>query len=422
MKGFKKTNIGQGIDLYVLPTDKFKTVSISYCFHRDLDEYYTYNALIPAVMRRGCQGYETLRDMERHLESQYGAIFDVGVQKKGERHLLRFSMDIVNDNYIPHDDTAVVAQAFHFLNRVITKPVLEDGVFKSEYVEQEKQNLKNRIEALINDKMAYSAERCLQIMCENEKYRRYVYGDVQELDQIDSAALYGVYREILETSPLDIFVVGDVENLDIEQILNNSLKLDRGIIKSIPETAIKKIGVEPKEYIERADITQGKLNMGLRTNTSFTDREYYPLVVCSAVLGGGPQSKLFMNVREKASLAYYAFSQLEKFKGLMLIGAGIDFANYDQTVDIIKEQLDDIKNGVISDKELDAAKKNIVTSLKAMQDQPGQIIDYYLGNVICNTNQTIDDHIEAIEIVEKDDISKVAERIKLDTIYFLRDK
>lgn len=421
MKGLRKTNIGQGIDLYVLPTNKFKTVSISYCFHRDLDEYYTYNALIPAVMRRGCEGYETLRDMERYLESQYGAIFDVGVQKRGERHLLRFSMDVVNDSFIPHGDTAVVAQAFHFLNRIITKPVLEDGVFKSEYVEQEKENLKNSIEALINDKMAYSTERCLQIMCENEKYRRYVHGSVEDLSKIDASSLYAVYRDIIATSPLDIFVVGDVEHLDIEQILENSLDLERGIIKSIPGTIIKKVGVKPKEHIEKIDITQGKLNMGLRTNTSFTEEAYYPLVICSAVLGGGPHSKLFMNVREKSSLAYYAFSQLEKYKGLMLIGAGIDFENYEETVEIIKEQLEDIKNGNISDKELDASKKSVITSLKAMQDQPGQIINYYLGNVIGNTDKTIDDYIGAIEAVEKDHVSQVAKRIKLDTIYFLRN-
>ncbi len=422
MGKFEKLNIGQGINLYVLPTDKFKTVSISYCFHRDLDENYTYNALIPAVMKRGCQGYETIRDMERYLESQYGAIFDVGIQKKGERHILRFSMDVVNDNYIPHGGTAVVAQAFHFLNRVITKPILEEGVFKSEYVDQEKINLRNRIESLINDKMSYSMERCIQFMCQKEKYSRYVYGSVEDIDKIDNINLYDVYNDILTTSPLDIFVVGDIDSTKVQNLLEGTLKLDRGIIKKIPETAIKKMGIEPKEYIEQMDITQGKLNIGFRTNTSFTEEDYYPLVVCSSVLGGGPHSKLFMNVREKASLAYYAFSQLEKFKGLMFIGAGIDFDNYDRTFEIINAQLEDIRNGIISDKELDASKRSIITALKGIKDQPGQIIDYYLGNVVANTDQSIDDFIDSIEKVDRDEVTRVSHKIKLDTIYFLRNQ
>ena len=173
--------------------------------------------------------------------------------------------------------------------------------------------------------------------------------------------------------------------------------------------------------MEHMDITQGKLNIGFRTNTLFTEDDYYPLVVCSSVLGGGPHSKLFINVREKASLAYYAFSQLEKFKGLMLIGAGIDFGNYDQTVKIVTEQLEDIKNGVISDKELEASKKSIITALKGMKDQPGQIIDYYLGNVIFGTRKTIDEFIESIDDVAKEDVARVCNKLKLDTLYFLRD-
>lgn len=417
----EKMNIGQGIDLYILPTDKFKTVSISYCFHRDLDEHYTYNALVPAVIRRGCEGYETIREIESYLERQYGAIFDVGIQKKGERHILRFSMDIVNDSYIPHGDTDVVAQAFYFLNRVITRPVMDDGGFKVEYVAQEKENLKNRIEGLINDKMTYSIERCIELMCEDEKYSRYVYGNVDDIANIDNMNLYDVYRDILSTSPLDIFVIGDVDSSNIKTLLENSLNLERGAIKSIPKTIIKKSGLEPREYMEHMDITQGKLNIGFRTNTLFTEDDYYPLVVCSSVLGGGPHSKLFINVREKASLAYYAFSQLEKFKGLMLIGAGIDFGNYDQTVKIVTEQLEDIKNGVISDKELEASKKSIITALKGMKDQPGQIIDYYLGNAIFGTRKTIDEFIESIDDVAKEDVARVCNKLKLDTLYFLRD-
>ena len=124
------------INLHIIPDKKFKTVYISYCFHRDLDKDYTYNALIPAVLKRGCEGYENQKKIGAFLEEQYGALFDVGVQKLGERQILRFTMDLVNETYTPKD--GLLAQSFYFLNRIITKPVLENSIFREDYVNQEK--------------------------------------------------------------------------------------------------------------------------------------------------------------------------------------------------------------------------------------------------------------------------------------------
>ncbi|NMA95085.1 MAG: insulinase family protein [Clostridiales bacterium] len=421
MKDIEKISIGQGINLYILNTDKFKTVSISYCFHRDLDEDYTYNALLPAVMRRGSKDFKALKDIERYLEGEYGTIFDVGVQKRGERHLLRFSVDVINDSFLPNENAGLVARGFEFLNSIINRPVLENGVFKADYVAQEKQNLKNSIESLINDKMGYSIERLIRVMCQDEKYSRYVHGSVEDLEKIDAASLYKAYEDVIASSPLDIFVVGNVDGLDIESIVKNSLDLNKRVVKAIPKPIIKKLIKEPKEHIESLDINQGKLNLGFRTGVCPASEEYYPLAICSSVFGGGPHSKLFINVREKASLAYYAFSRLDSFKGLMLVGAGIDFDNYDVAVDIIKEQFQDLKSGKITDKEIDASKKIITGSMKGIKDQSGRIINYYLGNVIAGRDTTIDESIDRINSVTLDDVKAVAEKIELDTIYFLKN-
>lgn len=412
--------LGQGVKLHVIPDKKFKTVYISYCFHRDLDEDYTYNALIPAVLKRGCQGYENQKQIGTYLEEQYGALFDVGVQKRGERQILRFTMDLVNEKYIGKD--GLLAQAFYFLDRIITKPLLENSIFKDDYVNQEKENLKNRILAMINDKMQYSMERCIQEMCRGEKYARYVLGNADELNLLDSSKLYSVYEDMIAGSPLDIFVVGDVDTEKISVLVKNSLTLDRVHTKIIPETIIKKVGVKEREVIERMDVSQAKLNIGFRTNTSVRDRQYFPLVLYASILGGGPHSKLFINVREKSSLAYYAFARLEKYKGLMLIGSGIDAANYGEALKIIIEQIKEIERGKVSEKEFTAAVNAITTSLMGAKDEPEQLVNYYLGNAVTGVKYTLEDSIHEIQKLKPEDVIEVSNRIKTDTIYLLSPK
>ncbi|NLO81740.1 MAG: insulinase family protein [Clostridiales bacterium] len=413
-------DIGKGVRLFVLPTEKFKTVTMSFCFHRDLDNDYTYNALIPAVLRRGCEGFVTLMDIQRHMENLYGALFDVGVQKKGERQILRFSMEVVNDDYV--GNRGLLAQSFYFMNRIINRPVLQEGGFVKDYIEQEKENLRNRIRSLINDKIQYSLERCAQEMCKEEKYSRYVFGSEEDLNVLDHDRLYEVYKDVVGTSPLDIFVVGDVAPEKVKLLLEQSLPMDRSRVKTIPKTPYKKLQAKVKEVTEEMDVNQGKLVIGFRTNVAARDKEFFPLLVYSSILGGGPHSKLFINVREKASLAYYAFARLEKFKGLMFVSAGIDVDKRQQTLDIIMEQIDAIAKGEISQHEYEGALNSLVTSITGTADQPSQLIDYYLGNSILESNITLEEFVENIKNVSIDQVVEVSRMVIMDTVYFLTNK
>ncbi|MGI6188907.1 MAG: insulinase family protein [Clostridiales bacterium] len=416
----EKIDIKKGIRLFVLPTGKFKTVTISFCFHRDLDNDYTYNALIPAVLRRGCEGFTTLKDIQRHLESLYGALFDVGVQKKGERQILRFSMEVVNDEYV--GGQGLLAQSLYFMNRIINRPVLHEGSFIKDYIDQEKENLGNRIRSLINDKIQYSLERCIQEMCRDEKYSRYVFGSEEDLKSLDNDRLYGVYKDIINTSPLDIFVVGDVDPDKVKMLLEQSLSMERSRIKSIPVTPYKKLKTKKRTVTEEMDVNQGKLVIGFRTNVNAGDKEYYPLLVYSSILGGGPHSKLFINVREKASLAYYAFARLERFKGLMFVGAGIDVDKQEQTLDIIMEQVNAISGGNITQQEYQGAVNSLVTSILGTADQPSHLIDYYLGNSIIESGITLEEFVENIKNVSIDQVVEVSKKVIMDTVYFLTNK
>ena len=275
---------------------------------------------------------------------------------------------------------------------------------------------------MINDKMQYSIERCIQEMCKNEKYSRFVLGSVEDLESLDSERLYRVYHDMIATSPLDIFVVGDVDAEKVLLLIKNSLDLDRSQTKIISETIIKRVGVKQRQVIEEMDVAQAKLNIGFRTNTSVKDKEYLPLVVYASVLGGGPHSKLFINVRERSSLAYYAFARLEKYKGLMLIGSGIDQKQYQQALEIIMEQVNDMEKGNITDMEFTAAINAITTSLRGAKDEPGQLVNYYLGNTVTGASYSLDDLIEEIMKVKLEEVVEVAKRVKVDTVYLLSPK
>jgi len=408
-----------GITIYNLKTEKFKTNTINIFFHDNLTrENASRNALLPAVLRRGCSRFPTFRDISLYLEELYGATFDCGVTKKGEMQIIQFYIDYVSDRYTG-ENSRLFEKAFDLLFEIITSPVLENGVFKNDYVEQEKDNLRKLIESRVNDKMQYSVEKCLEEMCKDEPFGIYDYGSVEELKKIDAKGLYDYYVTFLQTLPISVYITGNVEESMIDNVIKKLSNIKRGNIKETNTGEVVKEVAEVRNITETMPVNQSKLSLGFRTNISSSDEDYYALVVYNGILGGGIHSKLFQNVREKESMAYYAFSRLEKFKGLMVISSGILKENKDKAIRIIEEQLESMRRGNISEYEFDSTLKTIETGMKSLMDSQLQIVDFYLSQSIVNTNDDFNSFIEKIKKVTKDDVIRVANKIKLDTIYFL---
>ena len=226
--------------------------------------------------------------------------------------------------------------------------------------------------------------------------------------------------EIMKTSPIDIVVEGNFDEEEIVNIISNGFNFHRENIIDIPRADFNKKVEEVKVIKEEMDITQGKLVMGFRCNVDYKDEfKYYSLFVGSNVLGGGPHSKLFVNVREKESLCYYIYSSLEKYKTSMFISSGIESANYDKTIELIQEQLKYLKEGQISDEELLNSKSAIISSLKSIKDSIGGASDFYFSQTMGKTNSTVEKIIEMIEKITVEDIVDAVKNIELDTIYFL---
>lgn len=408
-----------GIDIYRIAAGKFKTSSVNFFFQDNLSrESVTKNALLPAVLRRGTRNHPAFRDLMIRFEDLYGTSFDCGVTKKGERHIIQFYLEYLSDRFLP-EGSDQFGKAFDLLLEVITDPALDNGIFRQDYLKQEKDNLKKLIEARVNDKMQYSVEKCLEEMCKDEPYGIYDYGFVSDLEGIGAAELYGHYRSMLETYPLQVYLAGDIDEAGVKKVVDVLSKMKRGTVKKLERGVISRESSGTANFTERMSITQGKLSLGFRTNTSPDGADYYTLMVLNGILGGGMHSKLFQNVREKASLAYYAFSRLDKFKGLMIVSSGIEIKNRDQALEIMLRQLEEIKKGNISDYEFESTLKTIETSVTSLKDSQMQIVDFYLSQTVAGTADSFEDVIGKVKRVKREDIVAVAGRIRLDMIYFL---
>ena len=420
MIDLKQTKLTDGVNIFFNRTQKFKTATVSIYIHRKLEaEEVAKNALLPYVLRRGCTAFPTSQDISGYLESLYGTIFDCSVNKKGEDQILAFNFEMIHDDYTKDN---MLEKVLNLAKSILFDPLVENGAFKSEYVRQEKEILKDMINGMLNNKMAYSIERCYQEMCKGEPFGNYELGSIEEVDNIQNEELFAHYQQVIKSSPIDIFISGNYEESSIHNMVNDVFKFKNEARKQYPESIIKSDVAEVKTIEEQMDITQGKLTLGFRTKTSPKDQDYYALAVYNGILGGGPHSKLFNNVREKQSLAYYAFSRIEKFKGLMIIGSGIEIENYQKALEEIKLQVEEIKKGNISDYEYEATINSAINGIRSLSDSAFQMEDYYLSQLVGGTEDNFESLIQKIQAVKKEDVVAVAQKIQLDTIYFLRSK
>lgn len=416
-----RENISNGVNLNIVKTNKFKTNIISVYFVRPLNRNeVTKNALIPLVLKRGTKKYSSSLKLQRILEEHYGSNFSIDVNKKGERQVIRFSIETPSESIIGSDHS--FKNIIKILYEIIHDPLSYDESFNEYYVNQEKENLKKRIESRINDKKQYAVERCIEEMCKNEKFSLYAYGYVEDLDDIDNINLYQHYKNILATSPVEICIVGNFDDYDYTKDIKNIFKFDRTNTIIVPrENIIKDIKTKNMVF-EDLNVSQGKLTIGFRTNIPYESEKYSALLIASDILGGSSNSKLFKTVREKASLAYYIYTKMYKFKSIMLINSGIESDKFEETLDIIKKQVEELKSGIFKEEDIEKSKKSIITSIKSMTDNIYAVSEFIFSQVLTGDKRTIEEILNDIEKTNKKEIIESVSNLSMDTIYFLRRK
>lgn len=414
---FEKLAESQGINLYKVESSRFKTNTLAIYLRDKLEkEKVSLNALLPAVLRMGSKDYPTLKEVNSQLEKLYGAVFDCGIQKKGENHVMYYYIEFVDDKYAGEN---IFEKAFDFLFSMVFEPNIINNKFDDDVVEREKLNVIDIIKNRINDKGQYAYERCVETMCENEPFGIYEYGDEASIKKISSNELFLYYEKMKKESCIDIFVYGNSSENEIEYIKQKTNKIERNPNINTAKIKVEKICNDIKESGDVFDIKQGKLSMGFRTQITPQDNKYYALMIMNSILGGGIHSKLFRNVREKEGLCYYSYSNLERYKGLMIISTGIDFDKKQKVIDLILKQLESIRNGEISEFEINSSVKSIKNSLNSLKDAQMRLLDFYYGQVLAGINDNLDDISTKCSNVKLEDVIDVSKGICLDTIYFL---
>ena len=409
-----------GVWLNYIRTDRFKTGCFSINLLRPLAcETAAPNALLPSVLLRGCRSYPDMQAISQRLDTLYGASVGTLVRKKGEVQTTGLYADFLEDCY--SESEPVFAQMMEFVRELIFEPCSGPEGFVEEYVAGEKQNLANTIDAKVNEKRAYAVSRLLHHMCAGEAYAVPRLGEKENLEALTPAGLSDQWQQLLTTSRMELFYLG-------QQPRDAVLEAMTRLTACLPErTDLTPAGTQVvlpqrpvQEITEIMDVTQGKLTLGLRTPITLLDPRYPALVLLNAVYGAGMTSKLFLNIREKQSLCYYASSSLDKFKGIMVVGSGIEFEKYQVARDGILNQLELCRRGEITPDELEAARNYLISALHTGKDSPGRLDDYAIGQAIAGCSGTMETLAEQIEAVTLDQVIEAANTLTLDTVYFLK--
>ena len=419
--GFNRTELMPGVFLSHLRSDKFKTACMSVTLLTQLRrETAAMNAVIPFVLRRGTTRYSDMEQLSRRMDELYGAAVEPVVRRIGEIQCIGFYGSFPEPDYLPGGE-ALLGDTCALMAQLLLDPVTRGGLLLPQYVDSEREKLLDIIRSRMNDKRSYALTRCIEEMCCYEDFAVSRFGSESEAENIHYKKLTRHYRELIQTCPVEIFYCGKTDFKAVSAAMRDAFSaMPRGEIDYDIGTDLRMNAVEDHVRFveEEMDVTQGKLVLGFRLGECMEEPDIPALYVFNAVYGSGATSKLFMNVREKLSLCYYASSAVYLHKGIMLVSSGIEFDKLDAARDEILAQLD--RRGEITDDELRSAKKSVASDLRAVQDSIGELEGFYLSQALDGLDYGPAELAALAEDVTKEDVQAIAESIECDLIYFLK--
>ena len=414
-----RCEIAPEVCLNYVRSDKFKTGTLSMQFITPLDEKTaSFGALLPSVLRRGTMAHPDMRALSTALDLLYGSSIGCTVRKKGENQCIGFAASFIDEAFVPGGEKLLEPMC-DLLGELLLDPVTRNGRFLNDYVESEKQNLIDAIRAIRNDKQDWADVRLMQEMCAGEPYGVLRLGDEETAARINNHKLFNHYRELLSTSRMELFYCGSANPERVEGALCRAFAaLPRGVVTEGETVRRVAAPQEPRYLTEEMDVTQGKLSMGWRCDTD----DVPAMIMANLIFGGTSNAKLFLNVREKLSLCYYASSSYARSKGIMTVSSGIECRDFQKAHDEILHQLELVQQGQWEDWELQGALATMCSSLTSLSDSQGALENYYLGQTATGAEDTPEDLMAALRQVTPERIQKAAQSCQLDTVFFLKGK
>ena len=423
MNDIQYTKTDNRIDIYTYATDKFKSENISIYFAvPTVKEESVKRSLLLSVLKRGTEKYPTQKDINERLDELYATLVNLKNQKFDNIQLLGVSADVIYSSYTENGED-IMKDTLEVIEQMFYHPRLDEkrGVFCEEFVNSEKENYKSIILSQINEPRTYAAIRCREEMFSSLGIIDTLDTMCEKIDATNATELYECYLDIVKNAKIVVFYVGKRSTDEIEKLISEVFASSTNV--TIENNRSKKLLSHletPNEVIETSDLSQGRLIMGFNCGVTWNDEDYYAMLLCNEIFGASPLSKLFMNVREKLSLCYECSSIYNSARGAIFATTGIECENYDVAKTAILNQLEDIQQGRISEKEFTAAKKSIFNVYSALGDSPNAIERFYLGRIMNGVDIDMSDFLDILEKMTIDDVVRVAQKLKLHTVYFLR--
>lgn len=416
---YLQTQLAKGVQLTTVPSHQFKTNQIILNFRAPIKRAdITKRALLSNLLETSSADYPDQRALAHALAGMYGAAFGAGVSRKGPTHNLQLAITVPNERYLATDEPLTL-QAIDFLATIIFKPLVKDGHFDEPTFKRQVTNLKASIQSVDDDKQYYAAQKLnAALFAADEAQQIPSYGLAADLDQLNSSDLYAYYQTLLADDQIDIIVMGDFDDAAVVARWQALGFKDRLVARPAAFYHHENAG----QYTETSEIqalSQAKLNLGYDFPVFYRGQHYYAALVFNELFGGSPLSKLFMNVREKASLAYYASSSLDTFRGVLKVSAGIDGQNHDQVLQIIADQLTAIQQGDFTDELVDQLKLGLINDFESSLDSQRTFAIQALIDDLTQQTVSDEDWLEQVQAVTRDQIIEVSKLVTLNNGFFL---
>lgn len=414
--------------VHIFPTKQFQTRQMSIRLVKPLArDGLTATAVLPYLLMEGTRNHPSAKNIMRYADDLFGVVVRTGVSKRGTVQVVEASASMPEESAI-RGANGLFQQVQRLLFEILAEPKLDNNRFPDAHVDRELTLHQKRIESLYDDKIAYAMERCVEEMGRGEMFGLPRLGYLDDLPGLSSEALRRTHEQLLQQAEVHVYIVGNFESPEATaEVILSALQSNFGSQESLRHQigkleAVSYRGGAVRTVEENQDVNQGKLNLGFRTNTAYSHLKYPALLVANGILGGFPHSKLFVNVREKASLAYYASSRLESLTGVVTVQTGIDSKNYEKALEIILQQVETLKQGVVSQEELEFTKSGLRNQYLQAQDQAMSMMDVHFSGVLAGSERTINDLLEQLSSVNIDDVVEMAQALRQDTVYFLGNK
>lgn len=424
MTNVTQTELYPGVRLTAVHMTKFKSCVLGLRLLTPLsEETASLNALVPMVLRRGTARHPDLEAISAALDELYGGSVEAMTRKKGETQCVGFVGSFLDDAYAPGGEQ-ILEPAAALMGDMLLRPALENSGFRADYVAGERENLLNAIRAQVNDKRQYAQKRVMEEMCAGEPFGVDRLGSEARAAAITPEALWDRYQKLLGEAWIELYYCGSAP---LERVKAALLAALEGLPVSEhrvrpPRPEEPAAPAEPRLVEEAMEVTQGKLSLGFRTGITAWDEDYPALTLFNAVYGGTTTSKLFLNVREKLSLCYYASSGLMKYKGILLVASGVEFDKFGAAKAEILAQLDRCREGAFDEQELEGARASVVSSLMTTLDSQSRLEDYWLGQAAAGLTEGPEELARRVEQVTWEQVHAAAQKVSLDTVYFLKGK